>query len=203
MTNETLLRRLQVFDTGKVYQSLRSELREPPYIESQSWFSYLWKGRPRKENEGIYAGYFTKVPINSLLRCQIIAPPNDFQDYIRNATFEGDVTDYMASSIPSQLTMYPPAAHYGAARTLDIARTLIRSGGALEVMLMLADVGPTDVEDISSAMEGQLTLATFAELIKSELVSIENNAIALSDTGTLIVNKLRQQCLRVGNQTDA
>ncbi len=77
--------------------------------------------------------------------------------------------------------------------TREIARTLVRSQGSLEVLLMLADAGPTDVDNISrEAVSPERLLQVVADLSKHDLITVVGNAASLTESGKTVVEKLRR-----------
>ena len=75
----------------------------------------------------------------------------------------------------------------------QVARVLLTCTGALEIILMLADVGPTSTEDLVPAVVDDDTLIqAVAELRRCELVSLEGKTVTLTDRGRSAVAKLRK-----------
>jgi predicted transcriptional regulator len=73
-----------------------------------------------------------------------------------------------------------------------VARTLCRTPGALECLLMLADVGSaTPRQLIESAVDEKDFSKAITELLEGELVVFQSNMVSLTEKGSLLVKKLR------------
>lgn len=77
--------------------------------------------------------------------------------------------------------------------TREIARTLVRSQGALEALLLVADKGPTEVDRVArEAIPAATVFQVIADLSKSDLISVVGKTVTLTQRGNTVVEKLRR-----------
>jgi len=80
----------------------------------------------------------------------------------------------------------------GKCGTREVARLLVRYPGALEILLMLEDVGPVSTDGLTpSAVDAQHLDGTVAELRRCEMVTVQGKTVYLTERGTFVVRKLR------------
>lgn len=95
--------------------------------------------------------------------------------------------------------MVPATAPYvqrlkGAAEgsSREIARALVTIPGALEIILMLADVGPALAKDLGEDAAGaENLLEAIAELRRVDLITVKGQTVSLTDAGASVVRSLR------------
>ncbi len=75
----------------------------------------------------------------------------------------------------------------------EIARVFLQCPGALEIILMLADVGSSPIEAlVPDAVDERILIEAVAELRRCVLVSIKDKMIALTKQGVVAAAKLRK-----------
>lgn len=100
--------------------------------------------------------------------------------------FGGPTADFIAANVSE------PEKTIFTAPDLRVGRVLCQTPGVLEILLMLADVGTATKDQlVASAVDEENLLEATAELRRYDLVGIQRNTIYLTETGSIVVRKLR------------
>lgn len=160
-------------------------------LTEQLTASYVTHAVWEKQGFGFFAPTFLKIG-RSYLK-EKTWETFDLRKVVQSASllaFGGPTTDYIDVSM-SELEKPIPTSN------IKVGHTLCNTPGALEILLMLADVfTATPNELIGPAADEENLLEAIAELRRCELLVIQGKTISLTEPGLLVVKKLRALLLQ-------
>ncbi len=89
---------------------------------------------------------------------------------------------------------------------INLSRLFIEKELSLELLLMLEDVGPTTIDQISNIVGGVYSNEYIKEMLDElkgfDVIDVKNNNVNLTDRGQTIVMKLRMKMNNLGKDPE-